>query len=127
MGGYRLEAFKFGIYLLAPVGAVALWQDPDFYRAYIQKNRYVVYPKENPERPEDYLNKVEGIRTRDNWADFDIDAGFDDDNSGSGETKSSGGTAEAAPTRWRRYIFFGPRDDPEALRLKRAARASESS
>ena len=49
MGGFSLERMKFAVYLLVPVAAVLLYNEPWVYETSLKANRYVVYrPTELP-------------------------------------------------------------------------------
>jgi hypothetical protein len=41
--GWRLERFKFGVYLVVPVVAVLLYSLPSVHEAAIRGSRYIVY------------------------------------------------------------------------------------
>ena len=112
MGGGKLEIFKFGVYLMAPVFAVTYFQHPEVFQNFIVKRGYIVYPPEDPRKPEELLES-RGVLAQSRW---DVDSEKD-------VNVVSTDTQDQVPQlRWRRYIFFGPRDDPVALELKRAKR-----
>jgi len=46
-----LEAWKFTVYLVAPVGTVALITDPLNMRSLLEQKQYIVYPPEGPRPP----------------------------------------------------------------------------
>ena len=43
MGGFGLERMKFGVYVLVPVIAVLLYNQPWVYETSLKSHRYVVY------------------------------------------------------------------------------------
>jgi len=49
MGSLKLERFKFLVYLIAPVIAVAVYSRPAVHERSLNFHRYVVYPA--PEKP----------------------------------------------------------------------------
>ena len=49
MAGFKLEQFKFLVYLIAPVIAVAVYSRPQVHETSLNFHRYVVYPA--PEKP----------------------------------------------------------------------------
>ena len=51
MGGYRLEALKFGIYLIVPALTVLYFEQPKVFQGILRSRRYIVFPPEGP-RPD---------------------------------------------------------------------------
>ncbi len=49
MGSFKLERFKFMVYLVAPVIAVAVYSRPSVHERSLNFHRYVVYPA--PDKP----------------------------------------------------------------------------
>ncbi|KAG5188333.1 hypothetical protein JKP88DRAFT_234345 [Tribonema minus] len=49
--GYRLEAFKFSLYLIVPVVATVVYNSPENMRALLQRYKFVEYPPEGPKLP----------------------------------------------------------------------------
>lgn len=49
MGSFKLERFKFMVYLVAPVIAVAVYSRPSIHERSLNFHRYVVYPA--PDKP----------------------------------------------------------------------------
>jgi len=45
-----LEVFKFGVYILLPIGTIAFFNKPEMIRKLIETREYIVYPPEG-ERP----------------------------------------------------------------------------
>jgi len=48
---YALERFKFAVYVLVPVLAVVLYNQPIVYETSLKAHRYVVYQRHAPEPP----------------------------------------------------------------------------
>jgi hypothetical protein len=99
--------FKFSVYVFVPIMAVGYFQDPKVFRAIIEKRQYIRYPAENETRPEDLLYQTKSSTS----------------SSSASSSTSSPTTSSSAPNsnlRPRRYYLFGPRDDPDALKAKRA-------
>ena len=105
MGKLPLEGFKFAVYVGLPVLAVTYFQRPDVFRRIIENRNYIQYPPEDERSPEELLEAIARRKLK----------------AAGGATNSDAKAAAPAPSPvpWRRYIFFGPRDDPDALRKKR--------
>ena len=103
----KLEAFKFSIYVFIPILAVGYFQNPKVFRAIIKQKSYIRYPAENELRPEDLLPS--SVISSNSFS------------SNSTPSKEASTTPKTNPENLkpRRYILFGPRDDPEALKAKR--------
>jgi hypothetical protein len=134
MGKLPLEGFKFAVYIGAPVLAVTYFQRPDVFRRIIENRNYIQYPPEDERSPEELLDALAkkkrtggtvGTKITDaargditRMSDNSYTNGIINSSSRSTSTSSSSdGDAPSIP--WRRYIFFGPRDDREALDKKR--------
>jgi hypothetical protein len=100
----RLEMFKFSVYVFVPIMAVGYFQDPKVFRAIIEKRQYIRYPAENETRPEDLLYQTKSSTS----------------SSSASSSSTSSSSAPNSNLRPRRYYLFGPRDDPDALKAKRA-------
>ena len=128
MGKLPLEGFKFAVYIVMPVVAVTYFQRPEVFRKIIENRNYIQYPPEEERSPEDLVNTLQKQKLKQNAKRSDRLV-----HSPSTTASKSGGassisndigkiSAEATSIPWRRYIFFGPRDDPEALKIKRSAK-----
>ena len=118
---HKMELFKFSVYVFIPIGAVIYFQEPRVFRRIIEQKNYIRYPPESEKRPEDLLdNKY--TRTSNNYSPSNFA------NSTTSPSLSSTSSAGATSTvlRPRRYGLFGPRDDVEALTLKRLKRDEAS-
>ena len=118
---HKMELFKFSVYVFIPIGAVIYFQEPRVFRRIIEQKNYIRYPPESEKRPEDLLdNKY--TRTSNNYSPSNFA------NSTTSPSLSSTSSAGATSTvlRPRRYGLFGPRDDLEALTLKRLKRDEAS-
>ncbi|KAF2070995.1 hypothetical protein CYY_007690 [Polysphondylium violaceum] len=51
--GSKMEAFRWGVYLLAPVAISLYIMNPDNMDIFIQKHRFIVYPPE-AQTPEEF-------------------------------------------------------------------------
>ena len=132
MGKLPLEGFKFAVYIGAPVLAVTYFQRPDVFRRIIENRNYIQYPPEDERSPEELLEAISkkksavgaASKVTRNAASVEMDmerSAFGSDNSV--ESKNfHASNAPAVP--WRRYFFFGPRDDLEALEKKNRMKAT---
>jgi len=59
MGSWRLEAFKMGIYMLFPVGAFWLFNQPKIFEGWIMENRKLLFPPEDPKAREELQQMIE--------------------------------------------------------------------
>ena len=128
MGKLPLEGFKFAVYIVMPVVAVTYFQRPEVFRKIIENRNYIQYPPEEERSPEDLINTLQKQKMKQNAKKRDSSVHSTSAvvpksvNLASNSNNGIGSSAEANSTPWRRYIFFGPRDDPEALKIKRAAK-----
>eukprot|EP01138_Halocafeteria_seosinensis_P002737 gb/GECG01002798.1/.p1 GENE.gb/GECG01002798.1/~~gb/GECG01002798.1/.p1 ORF type:complete len:102 (+),score=16.18 gb/GECG01002798.1/:1-306(+) len=45
---FRLENFKFGVYLVVPILTVVVFSSPTLYETIIKNTQYVVFPRSTP-------------------------------------------------------------------------------
>jgi hypothetical protein len=96
-----MEGFKFAVYVFIPIGAVLYFQDPKVFRRIIESKNYIRYPPES-------------------------DNNFEEDiliNLKKGKATANSTATSSAPIFPRRYLLFGPRDNPEELKAKRERRS----
>lgn len=49
MGGWKLETFKMGMYIMFPVGLFHYFNQPRFYKDWVEKSLEELYKPETPE------------------------------------------------------------------------------
>ena len=124
MGKLPLEGFKFAVYIVMPVVAVTYFQRPEVFRKIIENRNYIQYPPEEERSPEELINALQKKKQSDDSNTVGISSSSMMVPSSSLSSSSKIGTHSSEQNTpsvpWRRYIFFGPRDDPDALKRKRA-------
>jgi len=64
MGGWKLEVFKMGIYMVFPVATFYYFNQPHLYEEWLVKKKMEVFPPEDPEAKRQIQDTVRLMRER---------------------------------------------------------------